>query len=352
MKRALLWTLAAVAGVSAPAPAAPSGPAGRALSALADYHPGPHVQGTITIWGHGSAKRDFMGPLVRRWVAEFQRWEPDVRFDYRMYGTASAIGALAVGAGNLAILGEEISPDAERAFERIKGYKPTKIEIANGSLSANYFDYAHQIFVNRTNPLTRLNARQLEAVFGAEHRCTTRNIRTFGELGLKGAWAHRPIHPYAWKTDTDFGLFFRERILCGSHRWNPATHEVAPIERADGTQYELGQQIIDSVANDPDGIGISNIRFASAAVKPLAIAWTRAGPYVQASDRSLIQRAYALVRIIPAYVDRPPGKAVDPAVAEFLRFILSKQGQTALVEASSYLPLDASEARESRRWLR
>ena len=352
MKQALLFALLAVAGVAAPVAAAGSGPAAAALSSLPDYRPGPRVQGTITIWGHGSAKRDFMGPLVRRWVAEFHRAQPDVRFDYRMYGTASAIGALAVGAGNLAILGEEISPDAERTFERIKGYKPTKIEIANGSLAANYFDYAHQIFVNRANPLARLDARQLEAVFGAEHRCTKGNIRTWGELGLKGRWAHRAIHPYAWKTDTDFALFFRERILCGSHRWNPATREVAPIVRADGTQYELGQQIIDSVARDPDGIGISNIRFASSGVKPLAIAWTKAGPYVQASDSSLIPRHYALVRIIPAYVDRPPGKAVDPAVAEFLRFILSRQGQTALVEESSYLPLDAGEAQESRRWLR
>ena len=352
MKQAWLWVSLAVAGVTAPAAAAQSGPAARALSSLPEYRSGPLIRGTITIWGHGSAKRDFMGPLVRRWVAEFHRAEPDVRFDYRMYGTASAIGALAVGAGNLAILGEEISPDAERTFERIKGYKPTKIEIANGSLAANYFDYAHQIFVNRANPLARLNTRQLEAVFGAEHRCSPHNIRTWGDLALKGAWAHRAIHPYAWKTDTDFALFFRERILCGSHRWNPATREVSPIERPDGSQYELGQQIIDSVAHDPDGIGISNIRFASAGVKPLAIAWTKAGPYVQASDSSLIERDYALVRIIPAYVDRPPGKTVDPAVAEFLRFILSRQGQTALVEESGYLPLDASEARKSRLWLR
>jgi phosphate transport system substrate-binding protein len=292
-----------------------------------------------------------MGQLIRRWIDEFHRSEPDVRFDYRMYGTASAMGALAVGAGNLAILGEEISPDAERMFERMKGYKPTKIEIANGSLSTNYFDYAHQIFVNKANPLAKLSARELEGIFGAEHRCTTRNIRTWGELGLKGGWAHRQIHPYAWKTDTDFALFFRERILCGSHRWNPATREVTPVVRADGSQYELGQQIIDSVARDPDAIGISNIRFATPGVKPLAIAWTKGGRYVEASNATLIQRTYPLVRIIPAYVDRPVGKAIDPAVAEFLRFILSRQGQSALVEASGYLPLDARQVQESRRWL-
>jgi len=352
MIRVLLCTWIGLGCLAAPAMAETPPPVAEAVAALPDYKPGPRLAGTISLWGHGSAKRDFMGTLIKRWMEEFHRYQPGVRFDYRMYGTASAIGALAVGASNLAILGEEISPDAERLFERSKGYRPTKIEIANGSLSTNYFDYAHQIFVNRANPLARLNLRQLEAIFGAEHRCTTGNIRTWGDLGLKGSWANRPIRPYAWKTDTDFALFFRERVLCGSHRWNPATREVVPVERPDGSQYELGQQIIDAVARDPDGIGISNIRYAVAGVKPLAISWGRGGAYVPATDATLISREYPLVRIIPAYVDRPPGKKIAGPVAEFLRFVLSRQGQTALVEESGYLPLNAKEAQEARKWLR
>jgi phosphate transport system substrate-binding protein len=352
MRRGLLILSLALSLLSAPAIAEQANPVADALASLPRYEPGPRVAGAISIWGHGSASRDFVGKLARRWIAEFHQRQPDVRFEYRMYGTSSAIGALAVGAGNLAILGEEISPDALRLFERTKGYKPTRIEVANGSLATNYFDYAHQIFVNRANPLARLNLRQLEAIFGAEHRCTRRNIRTWGDLGLRGAWARRPIHPYSWKTDSDFALFLRERVLCGSHRWNAATHEVIPIERADGTQYELGQQIIDAVARDPDGLGISNMRYATPEVKPLALSWTNAGPYVEASNATLISREYPLVRIVPAYVDRVPGKKLAAAVAEFLRFILSREGQTALVEESGYLPLNAKEAQESRKWLK
>ncbi len=352
MSRVLPFVSLAISCLSAPALAQKPDPIAGTLAALPDYRPGPKVGGTISLWGHGSFSRDFMGKLVRRWIAEFNRYQPAVRFDYRMYGTSSAIGALAVGAGNLAILGEEISPDAERLFERARGYPPTRIEIANGSLATNYFDYAHQIFVNRANPLLRLDLRQLEAIFGAQHRCTRGNIRSWGELGLKGEWANRRIHPYVWKTDTDFALFLRERALCGSHRWNPATREVTPAERPDGTQYELGQQIIDAVARDPAGIGISNARYATPEVKALALSWNQSGPYVGATNETLISRQYPLVRIIPAYVDRPPGGELRPAVAEFLRFILSKQGQTALAQESGYLPLNASEARESRKWLR
>jgi phosphate transport system substrate-binding protein len=351
MMRKILVVCVAI-GVATPALAAKPIPVAEALASLPNYEAGPRATGTISIWGHGSSSRDFMGNLVRRWIAQFHVWQPGVRFEYRMYGTSSAIGAVAVGAGNLAILGEEISPDAERLFERRKGYKPTKVEIANGSLATNYFDYAHQIFVNRANPLARLNLRQLEGIFGAEHRCAKHNIRTWRDLGLRGAWARRPIHPVSWITDSDFALFLRERALCGSHRWNPATHEVTPMTRSDGTQYELGQQIIDAVARDPDAIGISNIRYATSEVKPLALAWTNAGQYVDATDATLISREYPLGRTIPAYVDRVPGKKLDPAVAEFLRFILSREGQTVLVEESGYLPLNAREAQESRRWLR
>jgi phosphate transport system substrate-binding protein len=347
----LSLALAAAAPAAAEPAPHPSAAARAAVERLPPYHPSAPVSGTITLWGHGSARRDFMGALVRRWGAEFARHHPSAKIDYRMYGSASAIGALAVGAGNLVILGEEISPDAERLFERARGYKPLKVEIANGSVDTAYFDYAHMIFVNRANPLARLSLRQLESIFGAQHRCTAANARKWGDLGLKGRWAGRAIHPYAWRTDIDFALFFRERALCGSHRWNPATREFMPITRPDGSQYEHGQQIVDAVARDPAGIGISNIRYARPEVKAIALSWGAKGRAVAATDASLIDRAYPLVRIIPAYVDRPPGGEVEPLVAEFLRYIVSRDGQKALIEESFYLPLDGAASRKARQWL-
>jgi len=316
------------------------------LASLPPYQAGPRVAGTIRIWGHGSPTHDFVGDLVRRWFAGFHRSQPDVALDYRMYGTASAVGALATGAATLAILGEEISPDAQRLFRRARGYAPTEVDVANGSRDANYFDYAHMIFVNRANPLTGLTLRQLEAVFGAEHRCTRRNLRQWGDLGLKGDWARRPITPYAWKTDVDFALFFRERVLCGSHRWNPATREFMPVTRPDGTVVQHGQLILEALAKDRYGIAISNIRFANPAVRALPLAWRAKGGFTMADPASLIARTYPLGRIIPAYVDVPPGGHVGPAEREFLRYILSREGQQALAEASGYLPLDrASQTR-------
>lgn len=145
--------------------------------------------------GHGSFKRDFMGKLLASWVDEFSKHHPNVTFENRMYGTASAIGALYSGAADIAILGEEISPAALRAFRRAKGYDPTAIEVATGSVDVNFYDYAHMIFVHRDNPIKGMTLKQLEAVFGEENRRGGGPVRDWGGLGLKGQWRGRAIQP-------------------------------------------------------------------------------------------------------------------------------------------------------------
>lgn len=315
---------------------------------LPRYAPTEVVSGSIRLWGHGSFKRDFMGNLVKAWITEFQRSQPAVTFAYQMYGTASAVGALYTGAGDIAILGEEISPDATRAFIRAKGYPPTSFTVATGSLDVNFYDYAHMIFVHRDNPITQLSLRQLDAIFGAEHRRGNSTIRHWGDLGLEDIWAEQAIQPYGWKTDVDFALFFRERVLENSHRWNPTIRQFEHVKRADGSQYDHGQQIVDALANDRYGIAISNTRYANPNVKMLALAWRDDGPWLMPSTASLIDQSYPLVRLIPALVDQPPGQPLRPAVREFLRFLLSRQGQSILLAESGYLPVGKAQLADER----
>jgi len=309
------------------------------VNALPTYVPRKQVKGTVSLWGHGSFKRDFVGPLVQTWTAGLRRQQPAIDFDCRMYGTASAIDALFTGAGNVALLGEEISPAAAKAFQRSKGYAPTGIQIATGSLDVDFFDYAHMIFVHQDNPLAGLDLAQLDAVFGAEHRRGSRNARVWGDLGLDGEWARAPIQPYGWKIDEDFALFFRGAVLEGSHRWNEVMLEYQHARRSDGSQYDRGQRILDALAQDRFGIAISNVRYATAQVRQVPLARQAGQRFVKASITTLISQEYPLVRIIPAFVDKRPDGHVDPAVREFLRYILSREGQSALVAHSAYLPL-------------
>jgi len=337
---ALAACLVAVVGRATP-PGAPVGLGGPGRPALPAYQPKQQVRGTVRLWGHGSPTNDFMGRLVARWVKDFGRYQPGIAFDFRMYGTASAIGALYAGAGDLALMGEEIFPAEEAAYEKAMGHPPASVEIATGSLAVRNFDFAQMFFVHRDNPLRTLSLAQLDAIFGTERRRgAPEAIRTWGQLGLTGAWAGQPIHLYAWSFDNDFWIYLGNALLGGSHRLNPAIREYAHIHRPDGTIYDAGQQILEALAKDPYGLALSNVRYLNPEVAPLALSERAGEPGIAATPANLISRRYPLTRIIPAVYNQAPGQPPDPAVKEFLRYILSRDGQREIAEDGEYLPLD------------
>ncbi len=330
-----------------------TGPEADVLRSLEPYGPLHQVAGTIRLWGHGSMKKDFMGNLIRAWENGFSKSQPEVKYDYRMYGTASAIGALYERVGDVAILGEEINPMADAAFERKMRYPPLGIEIATGSLNVKNFEYAQVFFVHKDNPLSKLTLAQLDAIFGSEHRRGLANIRTWGQLGLTGEWADKPIHPYGWLMSESFCLYLEHALLNGSHRWNNDTKEFVTITRPDKSTYDDGQQILDALSSDRYGIAVSSLFYLKPGlqVKPLALAAQKGGPYYLATKETLIQRNYPLTRLIPAFINRPPGQPVDPTVKEFLRYILSRDGQADIVRSGGYLPLNKQAIEEQLRKL-
>ncbi len=313
------------------------------VASMPPYAPGPPASGVIRLWGHGSFSRPFMRLLVARWARGFARFQPGVKIEEDTYGTSSAIPALALGAGDLAILGEEILPEAVDTFERVKPYPPFSVEIANGSVDVRNFDYAQMFFVHKDNPLAQLTLTQLDAIFGAEHRRGAPvNIRTWGQLGLKGEWADQPITPYGWRTDDSFGFYLEQTLLAGSHRWNSALREFVHRPQPNGDIYDHGQQALDALAHDRYGIAVSNIRYAGPDVKPLAVAERAGAPYVAVTAQTLIDHTYPLSRTIPAFVDRVPGQPVEAKVKEFLHYILSREGQQDILDDGRYLPLSAA----------
>src|SRR6266849_3918713 len=274
------------------------------------YQPEQTVSGVIRLWGHGNVKLPWLKQLVGFWEDGFRRYQPGVRIQSELHGTSSAIPALFTGVGDIAILGEEIDPAAAAAFEKVKHYPPLGIEILTGSLDVRNFDYAQMFFVHRDNPISKLTLAQLDAIFGHEHRRGLENIRTWGQLGLKGEWANKPITPYGWKIDDSFGIFLEAALLKGSHRWNCALKEHAQIYRPDGTIYDHGQQILDALAKDRYGIAVSNLRYINPEVRPLALAANDGEPYYEATKENLIQRKYPFTRIILAVINIAPGHPV------------------------------------------
>jgi phosphate transport system substrate-binding protein len=55
--------------------------------------------------------------------------------------------------------------------------------------------------------------------------------------------------------------------------------------------------------------------------------------------QTLRSRRYPLYDEVYFYVDKAPGKPLDPKVKEFIRYVLSREGQDAVQKDGKYLPL-------------
>jgi hypothetical protein len=243
------------------------------------------------------------------------------------------------------------APQAAAEFQRARGYAPTEIQVATGSLDVNFFDYAHMIFVHRDNPLGQLTLAQLEAIFGTEGKRGAGQVRTWGDLGLTGEWAdNRPIQPYGWKVDEDFALFFRERVLGDSHRWNPgdqASTSTSPVP--DGTQYDHGQQILDALSADR-----LRHRHLQCPLRHARRAHRRPGLApgrprgAGVTKATLIAQQFPLVRIIPGlHRPRPRPAGGRPPCASSCASCSAGKASRRLVEETGYLPISARDQRQA-----
>jgi phosphate transport system substrate-binding protein len=190
------------------------------------------------------------------------------------------------------------------------------------------------IFVHKDNPLERLTLAQLDAVFGADHRRGAHNIRSWDELGLGAAWAGEPIHAYSAPLPEDAPQYFQSAVMGGSQKWT-------------GNLTELrGAGVLAALAKDRLGIAISHLQFRNSEVKPIALAPGDSGPYFEPTRETLLEHKYPLARSVRLYINREPGKPVEPRLKEFLRYVLGPQGQGDIARDAGYLPLTPAAARE------
>lgn len=278
------------------------------------------VSGAIRCWGSAQ-----MEGLLQLWQAGFARSHPRIRFENHMYGAVSAIGGLYAGAADL-VLSREIWPEESQAYAQVKGHAPLVFEVATGSFDVPTKSDALGVFVAADNPLGHLTLAQLAAAF-------TRSANGWGDFGLTGAWASRPVHRYAYLYDNAGMRLFRELVNRGAPDWNWETKGFGNLENAGG-RVDAGRRILDALAADRDGIAISNPHYATAAVKSLAIGRSAAGPFIPLTRETVRDRSYPLTRGVFLYVDR-----LDARVAEFLQYILSAEGRADVAREGDYLPL-------------
>jgi phosphate transport system substrate-binding protein len=229
------------------------------------------------------------------------------------------------------------------------------------------------VFVNKDNPISQLTLEQLDGIFAAERdggwngnawdstaaRGPDKNIRTWGQLGLKGEWADKPIHVYAYNLNYHFPRDFAEKVMKGSDKWNEQMKEysnktrtgIAADDKDFGTLQGAAEQMTAELSKDKYGITYTGVLYRNAGVKPVALANASGSPFVAPTLESVQDRSYPLTREVYYYANRPAGKTIDPLVREYLRFVLSREGQEAVQRDGKYLPLTAAIAHEQVRKL-
>lgn len=342
-----LRLLSLFAILSASSPGAPS-----QTAALPPYQPQSHITTPQILHSWGS---DEMAPLMSTWETAFTRQQPNVRFVDTLKGTETAQAALFSHVAEMAVMSRPILPLERHVMFRREHHLPLEILVATGSTSTADRTFALAILINKDNPLTSLTLQQLDGIFGDQRtgawdekfiwhpeaaRSAAQNIRTWSQLGLTGEWANKPIHVYGYPV-TIYSpisgpmLSFRKQIMQGGDIWNPDLQE-----------YPEGKDIAAALSADKFGIAYTCACYQSSTEKVLAIGAAPGSTPVSLTAANVASLTYPLSRSLYIYIDRNPGEPIDPALKDFLTYILSREGQQAVAHGSGYLPLTPAVAAE------
>ena len=327
------------------------------LSGLPDYVAEGKPTGSLRLCGN-----NYIGdsPLGGWWKEAFEKYQPGIKIEYNLQTAAIAIPCVTLGKADIGVTHEPSFYDY-LSFLRLKGHPPTGITILTGSYDVVGWQNNMVIVVNKANPLAHISMTQLDGIFGSERaggwvkttwhpefaRGPEGNLRTWGQLGVAGDLASKPIDTYGYSLRYATALEFSDKVLHSSDKWNGNLLGFGNYNRPNGKTYLEADQIVDHVRDDPNGIGY--VRYHPnfpKDVKILPLGATDAGPFITYSMESLQNHSYPLWGGQSFWVDVKPGEKMDPKIREFIRFILSRQGQELLEKDGKYLPLDAAAVKE------
>lgn len=265
-----------------------------------------------------SVGSDTLNNLMTLWAEGFQKAYPNVRSQVEGKGSSTAPPALIAATAQIGPMSRAMKPTEVDEFEKKFGYEPTQIRVAVDALA---------VYVNKDNPLERLTIPQVDAIFSKTRLCQgDANVGTWGEAGLEGAWASKPISLYGRNSASGTYGYFKKKALCkGDYK--------------DTVKEQPGSaSVVQGVAEDLQGIGYSGIGYKTSGVRTLALAKKPGADYVGTEPEQVLSGKYPLSRFLYLYINRQPGKELDPLVREFLTYVLSREGQEVVVK-DGYLPI-------------
>jgi len=280
----------------------------------------PAYQKTSGVSGNlSSVGSDTLNNLMTFWAEGFSHQYPNVRVQIEGKGSSTAPPALIAGTSQLAPMSRTMKSKELDEFEKKYGYKPTPVRVAVDALA---------VFIHKDNPLEHLTFGQLDGIFSKTRKSGAKEVRTWGDLGLTGEWASRPISLYGRNSASGTYGFFKE-------------HALAKGDFKDTVKEQPGSaSVVQGVTEDRYGIGYSGIGYRTSGVKTVNLAKKDGDPYFTTGTEDVLAGKYPLARYLYVYVNKAPNRPADPLVREFLKFVLSKEGQEIVIK-DGYLPISA-----------
>jgi phosphate transport system substrate-binding protein len=278
----------------------------------------PYTQVSGVSGNLNSVGSDTLNNVMTMWAENFQRVYPNVKIQIEGKGSGTAPPALISGTSQLGPMSREMKPSEIDDFEKKFGYPPTKVRVAIDALA---------IYVNKDNPLKQMTLMQADAIFSKGRACgDPADITLWGQLGLMGDWANKPISIYGRNSASGTYGFFKEHTLCNG-------------DYKDTVKEQPGSaSVVQGVTEDRYAIGYSGIGYRTSGVRPLALAKKDGDPYVETDPQEVYAGKYPLARFLYVYINKAPNKALDPLVQQFMLYVLSREGQEVVVK-DGYMPL-------------
>lgn len=283
-----------------------------AVNDLPEYQRISGISGNLS-----SVGSDTLANLMTFWAEEFRREYPNVNFQIQAAGSSTAPPALTEGTSNFGPMSRQMKDKEIEAFEKQYGYKPTMVRVAIDALA---------VFAHKDNPISGLTMPQVDAIFSNTRKCgADSSADTWGAVGLTGDWANKDIQLFGRNSVSGTYGYFKEHALCkGDYK--------SSVNEQPGSA-----SVVQSVSASLNAIGYSGIGYKTAGVKTVPL--SKDGKhFIDATVENAASGKYPLSRFLMIYVNKEPNKPLPPAVREFLKMVLSKQGQQIVVK-DGYIPV-------------
>jgi phosphate transport system substrate-binding protein len=261
---------------------------------------------------------DTLNNLMTMWAEGFRKKYPNVNIQIEGKGSSTAPQALVAGTAQLGPMSREMKNSEIDAFVKKYGYKPTKIAVAIDTIA---------LFVNKDTPLKSLSLQQVDAIFSKNRkRGYPSAITTWGQLGVTGKMAAQPISLYGRNSASGTYGFFKEQALAkGDFK--------SMVKEQPGSA-----SVVQGITKDKNGIGYSGLGYMTSGVKTLALSAKAGQPAYEATYANALTNKYPLSRFLYIYIALDPKKPLPKLTEEFLKFVLSKEGQEIVIK-DGFLPL-------------